>query len=98
MTNFLQKGKTNSTWIDKDMHGLDIDLVVHHLTVDPKIKPVKQKLRKMHTKVAFLVKEKLQKLLEAKFIHPIDYPKWSPILFLKGKHLGAFVFVQIFEI
>lgn len=38
---------------------LDTDLVVHHLVVDLKIKPVKNKLRKMHPKVALLVKAKL---------------------------------------
>lgn len=41
---FLKKGKINFTWTYKDMPGLDTDLVVHHLAVDPKIKLVKQKL------------------------------------------------------
>lgn len=41
MIEFLQKGKINFAWTYKDMPGLDTDLVVHHLTVDPKIKPVK---------------------------------------------------------
>ena len=59
MTEFLQKDKVNFAWTYKYMPSLDIDLVVHHLTVDPKIKPVKQKLHKMHPKVALLVKEKL---------------------------------------
>ena len=73
MTEFLQKGKVNFAWIHKDMPGLDIDLVVHHLIVDPKIKLVKKKFSKMNPKVAHLVKEELQKMLEEKFIHPIDY-------------------------
>ena len=59
MTKFLKKGKINFAWTYKDMPGLDIVLVVHHLAVDPKIKPVKQKLCKMHPKVVLLVKEKL---------------------------------------
>ena len=50
------------------MPSLDTNLVVHHLAVDPKIKPVKQKLHKMHPKEALLVKAELQKMLEAKFI------------------------------
>ena len=41
------------------MPGLDTDLVVHLLRVDPKIKPVKQNLHKMYPKVALLVKPKL---------------------------------------
>ena len=73
----------------KDMSGLDTDLVVHHLTVDPKIKPVKQKLHKMHPKVALLVKVELQKMLEAKLIHPFDYPKWVSNIVPIGKASGG---------
>ena len=40
-------------WSYQDMPGLDPKLVVHHLVVDPKIKPVRQMLRKMHPKVAY---------------------------------------------
>ena len=85
MTEFLKKGKINFEWTYKDMSGLDIDLVVHHLIVDPKIKSVKKKLRKMHSKVALLVKPKLQKMLDAKFIRPIDYPEWVSNIVPIGK-------------
>lgn len=89
MTEFLQKGKINFVWTYKDMPGLDIDLVVHHLEVDQKIKPIKQKLCKMHPKVALLVKEELQKMLEAKFIRPIDYPEWVSNIVPIGKAFGG---------
>ena len=59
MTKFLRKGKINFAWTYKDMPSLDTTLVVHHLKIDPKIKPVKQKLHKMHPKVALLVKVEL---------------------------------------
>ena len=35
MTEFLKNGKVNFVWTYKDMPGLDTDLVVHHLIVDP---------------------------------------------------------------
>lgn len=89
MTEFLKKGKINFAWTYRDMPSLDIDLVVHHLIVDPKIKLVKQKLCKMHPKVALLVKVELQKMLEAKFIHPIDYPKWVSNIVHIGKTSGG---------
>jgi len=66
----------NFAWTYADMPGLDPSLVVHHLAVSPNAKLVKQKLRKMHPQVALLVKAEIQKLLEAKFIKPIDYPEW----------------------
>ena len=59
MTKFLKKGKINFALTYKDMPGLDTDLVVHHLTVEPKIILVKKKLYKMHPKVALLVQKKL---------------------------------------
>ena len=50
------------------MPELDPDLIMHHLSIAPGIKPVKQKLHKMHPHVALLVKAKLEKLLKAGFI------------------------------
>ncbi|MDF3675372.1 hypothetical protein P3S39_25080, partial [Enterobacter hormaechei] len=55
------------------MPGLDPKLVVHHLAVDPKIKAVRKNLRKMHPKVALLVKAELERMLAAEVIRPIDY-------------------------
>ena len=58
------------------MLGLDPKLVVHHLAVDPRIKLVRKKLRKMHPKVASLVKVELEMIFEAKVIFPIGYLEW----------------------
>ena len=59
MTKFLEKGKFNFAWTYKDMPSLDMNLVVHHLAVDPKIRTIKQMICKMHPKVALLVKVEL---------------------------------------
>jgi len=58
------------------MLGIAIDLVVHNLGLKDDAKPIKKKLRKMNPKIALMVKEELQKLLQAKFIEPIDYSDW----------------------
>ncbi|KAH9295493.1 hypothetical protein KI387_039081, partial [Taxus chinensis] len=55
---------------------LDPNIMVHNIITLPDIKPVKQKLRKMHPHVALLIKEELQRLLSTNFIQPIDYPQW----------------------
>lgn len=75
-TALLQEATTNFAWSYAHMPGLDPNLVIHHLAVDPNVKPVKQKLRKMHPKVALLVKSELEKLLDAKIIRAIDYSDW----------------------
>jgi len=58
------------------MPRIDPKLVVHHLAVDPKIKPIRQKLRKMHPKVALPVKAELERMLVAKVTQPINYLEW----------------------
>lgn len=60
-------------WTYVDMPRLDPSIVVHHLVVCADAKRVKKKLRKMHPKIALLVKEELQKLLDVGFIRSIDY-------------------------
>ena len=67
------------------MSGLDPKLVINRLAVDPKIKPARQKLSKMHPKVALLVKEELERMLEEKVICPIDYSEWISNMVLVTK-------------
>ena len=68
------------------MPGLDIDLIMHHLSISPDVKPVKKKLRKMQPHVALLVKEKLEKLLSANIIRAIDYVEWISNIVPVSKH------------
>ena len=68
------------------MLGLDPDLIMHHLSIAPRIKLVKQKLHKIHPHVALLVKSKLEKLLKAGFIRAIDYVEWISNIVLVSKH------------
>lgn len=56
--------------------GVDPKIVTHNIVLIPDAKPVKQKIQKIHPKVALLVKVKIEKLLDAGFIHPIDYSPW----------------------
>ena len=68
------------------MPGLDTDLIMHHLSISPYVKPIKQKLRKMHPHVALLVKAELEKLLSANFIRAIDYAEWISNIVPISKH------------
>lgn len=58
------------------MLGLDPNLIMHHLSIAPRVNLVKKKLRKMHPHIALLVKVELKKLLDVGFIRSIDYAKW----------------------
>jgi hypothetical protein len=58
------------------MPGLDPNLIMHHLSINTRVRPIKQKLRKMHPHIALMVKEELKKLLDVGFIRSIDYAEW----------------------
>jgi hypothetical protein len=72
-TKFFQSKKINFAWKYSDMPRLDPDLIMHHLSIAPGVKPIKTMLYKMHPHVALLVKVELGKLLKASFIRTIAY-------------------------
>ena len=68
------------------MPGLDHDLIMHHLSITPRVKFLKQKIKKMHPHVALLVKVELEKILKVGFIYVIDYAEWILNIFPVSKH------------
>lgn len=67
-TKFFKEKKINFAWSYAYMPRVDPDLTMHHLSIAPRAKPVKQKIRKMNPHVALLVKTELKKLLDVGFI------------------------------
>jgi hypothetical protein len=51
-------------------------VIEHKLGIDPAFKPIKQKERRYTPKRRETIRLKVNKLLEAGFIWPIDYPSW----------------------
>lgn len=72
----FKERKINFSWSYADMPGLDPNLIMHHLSIAPGVKPIKQKLHKMHPHISLMVKVELTKLLDVGFIHAIDYAEW----------------------
>lgn len=62
------------------MSTLDSQIFMHHLTVSPSVKALKQELQNMHPQIALLLKVEIHKLLDVGLMRPIDYPKWVPTL------------------
>ena len=74
-------------WTYDEMPGLDLGLVVHGLNVDPRVKPVIQPARVLHTDVETQITQEVKKLLAAGFIKPIQHPKWlSNVVPVKKKN------------
>ena len=63
-------------WSYKDMPGIDRSIAEHRIPLNPNIKPVKQKLRRLRPEWALKIKEEVQKQLAAGFIVVSDYPDW----------------------
>ena len=70
----LKEYKDTFAWTYEDMPGLDPALMEHRLPIKPGAKAIKQKLRRLHPKMALQVKEEVDKLHKAKFIKVVLYP------------------------
>ena len=57
------------------MPGIDPAIIAHRLNVDPAHKPVVQKRRKFNPERYTTIKEEVRKLLTARFIREVHYPK-----------------------
>ncbi|KAI5424033.1 hypothetical protein KIW84_030304 [Lathyrus oleraceus] len=54
--------------------GLDSEIVEHRLSLKPKCKSVKQKLRRTHPDIAVKIKEEVQKQIDVGFLVTAEYP------------------------
>ncbi|XP_027121989.2 uncharacterized protein [Coffea arabica] len=72
-------------WTVENMPGISTDLAVHHLNIDPRFKPVKQKKISFAPKRNKVIKKEVGMLLESKIILEVYYPTWlaNPVLVKK---------------
>ena len=68
------------------MKGLDPTLYTHRIYISPDCKPVRQPQRMINPGLWDIVKNELQKLLNAGFIYPISNRQWvSPLVIVPKK-------------
>ena len=58
------------------MPGIDPSVITHRLNVSPSYKPVHQKMRVFALEWDNAIKEEVQKLVTAEFVHKVYYPDW----------------------
>jgi hypothetical protein len=56
------------------MPGIFREVIEHKLEIDPAFKPIKQKERTYTPERHKTIRVEVNKLLEAEFIRPVDYP------------------------
>jgi hypothetical protein len=61
-------------WQISDMPEILREMIEHKLVIDPSYKPIKQKERTYTLERRETIRQEVNKLLEAGFIMPVDYP------------------------
>eukprot|EP00253_Pinus_taeda_P028310 PITA_28310 len=83
----LKENKEAFAWDYKDMKGISPELCTHRIYIKEGSRPVCQPQRRMNPNLREIVKEELQKLLNAGFIYPISDSEWvSPLVIVPKKN------------
>ena len=77
--------KKSFAWSASDLKGVSRDIIQHSLDINPKMKPRKQKQRKMFEDRILAAKAEMQRLLDANVIREVKYSEWltNVVLVLK---------------
>ena len=76
-------------WSTTNMPGIDPATITHKLNVIEGSKLEKQKKRNMAPEKEKAIEEEVEKLLEAGFIEPYQYPEWLANIVLVSKATGG---------
>eukprot|EP00253_Pinus_taeda_P014250 PITA_14250 len=75
------------TWSYKEMKGIHPSVCTHHIYIKEDCKPARQPQRRMNPTLKDIVKEEVQKLLDAGFIYRISDSEWvSPLVLVPKKN------------
>ncbi|XP_060972375.1 uncharacterized protein LOC133038292 [Cannabis sativa] len=84
---FLIKRHHCFAWSHEDMTGIDSNIIVHKLQVDPDYPPVRQKRRKFAPDRNKVINEEIQKLIDVGSVREVDYPNWlANVVVVKKKN------------
>lgn len=64
------------SWKPEEIPGLQEDVALHRLHINPSKWPVKQKMRKFAPERQQAIDAEANKLLKANFIYEIQFPEW----------------------
>ena len=73
---FLKKNLDDFALSHEDMPGIDRQVIEHSLNIDPTKKSVQQERRVFSLEMNKAIMEEVEKLLIARFIREVYYPKW----------------------
>jgi hypothetical protein len=91
----MKKNTDALAWSYPYMKGIHLDTCTHHIYIRENARPIIQLQRLMNHALKEIVKEELQKLLDAQFIYPISDSQWVSPLVIVPKKNGSGIFALI---
>ena len=86
-SDFFVRNKKVFAWTYKDLRGIPPDVCEHKIVLEDNAVPICQRQHRLNPKYSLMVKEELDKLLEAGFIYPVPHSEWlSPIVMVPKKN------------
>ncbi|KAL5545680.1 hypothetical protein UlMin_005367 [Ulmus minor] len=85
---FLREHRDVFAWSHEDMPGIDPNVIVHRLNIDPNFKPIKQKRGTFNAERYMAINTEVDKLLKVGFIEEANYPDWIANVVLVKKANG----------
>ncbi|KAL0312958.1 UNVERIFIED_CONTAM: hypothetical protein Sradi_5695100 [Sesamum radiatum] len=73
---FLRKNIDMFAWSPSHLKGIDPEVIVHRLNMDPQAKPVKQKKRSFGIGRNRIIEKEVNKLLKAGYVAEVQYTEW----------------------
>ncbi|KAM2808647.1 hypothetical protein FF1_043863 [Malus domestica] len=86
LISFLQENTEVFAWSYEDMPGISLDIICHHLSIDPKTKPLRQKRRSYDTERFEAMKAEVEKFKGIGFVRKVNYPTWVANMVLVKKN------------
>ncbi|XP_068487012.1 uncharacterized protein [Phaseolus vulgaris] len=83
-------------WSASDMPDIDLDFLCHRLTMDPQVRPIRQRRREFNKERQHVIKEETKKLLSVGHIREIQYPEWLANVVLVKKANGKWRMCVVF--
>ncbi|KAI0492486.1 hypothetical protein KFK09_026759 [Dendrobium nobile] len=73
---FLRTNQDVFAWSSADMPGINPEIIMHSLKINPACKPVIQKKRNFALERQLAIEQEVDKLLKSRFIREVHYPSW----------------------
>ena len=72
----------------EDIPGHDPQVAMHHLNINPDVRPVKQQRRQFRPEIMEAIESEVKKLIDSSFIKEEQHPDWVATIVLLTRRMG----------